>query len=365
MTYIVLIAVPTFFYILDAVFKTKKHIFEKAGLLVLIVLSTFRENSGVDFYTYKAEYVRLLHGAEWNDINFDIAYKVLTYVCSRIGAPFELVLFVLATIIAVCLYHVLAYYLSSQYRWLGLLIFLLYFDLYVYMLSAIRQSVAVMLVMVATICIEKNDIKRYMFFAAFSYMFHWSAIIMIPSYWLFRFLKQSQKHKVLIYLFAIIIFFYGGTLFLARYGRIINERVGYYFSINMTQEYNSTIAACVYLLVGIIIILISYSGIKLEKTKIVLALNQKRFALTSAETAMIIFCALKVLQNIAYNLVIPRFQMYFYCFVPIYIANSVGRFKGPIRVIIVAFVIVIFVIFFYTNLHEQYVFYGNFTYAFF
>lgn len=359
MNYIILITVPTFFYFLDEFFNTKPRVFEKIGIVFLIILSSLRMNVGVDYFTYRAAYERMQQGYFMDD--FDIGYLFLSKLSLLIGLDFSGLLLIIATMNGILLYLALKKNIF-HHRWLALFFYLSYFDLFVYSLSAIRQSIAMNIIIFSIMYIYENKFLNFLLAILIASLFHWTAIMIFPMYFVYKiFLKTDLKKSMMYFTLSIPIYFFivEGLKFLTPY---LSYRFYYYLFIEDANIQKNIKMSIVYYLLLICwqLYIYKYKSDTYRKN------NEKYLKILNIslinipEIAISIFIVLKICQSLLYFGALPRLQMYFYCFIPFAAISAIGRLKKELRIFVSIILILVFVYFFYIKLQANYEYYGNF-----
>lgn len=190
-------------------------------LLVSIVLVAFvglrRADIGMDTLVYRNMFLRAnnieFHKAI-NSIEAEWGYLIFQKLVGRISLDFSFFCLISAivSIIPVVIY-------IKMYSPIPALSIFLYigFGFYTFVFSGIRQGLAIGMCCLAAIFIHKKKFLYYCFFVFLAVMFHKSALIFIPAYWMSR----LKLNRITVFIFVIVAFLtYGNrnTLF-----EILNE----------------------------------------------------------------------------------------------------------------------------------------------
>lgn len=192
--------------------ENKKLQAQEIAFAVLAFLPMYLINScmryvGNDYEVYFTYYQNIVSGKE-QDV--DIAYKVVCKLSAWLGWGFQGTYFIFCIMAYLLLLLCIRKY-SKNYAVSYLLFF--FSGLFGLLgLNQIRQFVAVMLVFYAYDYIENKKLLKYLICVFFAYTFHFSAIVMIPFYWIL-----TKKWKLSVYAIVSIVllpinFFYNDVM---------------------------------------------------------------------------------------------------------------------------------------------------------
>lgn len=350
MNYIILIGIPTFLYMIESRFKTEIHLFEKIGIAFLVVFSSLRVNVGVDYKIYLSAFQNFSQGMFEYD-SFEVGFVLLNRLVIELGGSFHVLLLLIAGINGVFLY--LSLKELPKLRWLALFAYLSYFDLYVYSLAAMRQSIALSIFMFSIKYIKSGNLVKYISFILLATSFHWTAIMMLPFYFIYRYLTTVTLKKNLMYLIGSILGYAVGISSLIAIASIFSYKIYYYLALNNA---NDDVGKNVFFTVGYIAMLFLWMFFVYKYP-----LVSEKQKITIYELSISFFLILKVWQNIHYLAALPRLQMYFYCLVPFAIVLFVIRFEKKSQVFMIIVIIVLLCAQFYWKIQINYEFYGEFN----
>lgn len=169
--------------------------------LFLFIVSSFRDDVGTDYSGYKYLIEYYISTGEYQK-KFEPGFEVITILVSSISnnsRPFFVI-----TSFLILLFTFLSFYRYS--RSLVLSIFL-YISTYYYFnsLNGIRQFLAMSLILFfSTKFIVEKKLFKYILSIVFASMFHTSALIMLPAYFLYKKLSLSN----ILFLLALIPIFF-------------------------------------------------------------------------------------------------------------------------------------------------------------
>lgn len=203
-----------FFALMEGTGQIKYGLKISFGLIFLFL--ALRYNYGSDYTAY----LELFHKINLNkEISvFDDYWKVETgwILLNRICAPigFFGMTTILALLNCVVYYKFFKKYVPPKYYWVS--VFLYIFDVS-YMqihLTAMRQSLAILIFLFSIDYLYKKDIIRYVLCIILASFFHFSSIILLPVFILgFINFKVSRKAGLVIILSYILLFVFSKDIF--------------------------------------------------------------------------------------------------------------------------------------------------------
>jgi len=203
--------------------RIKIIIFSLLGIMIPILIAGLRYNVGTDFETY----MKMFNAWKEYDITqifTNMRTEVLFGMIIKISGIFNnyRILFFISSLITV-----LMVYLSILYNKEKIsiaLAFLLYLLLYFpSSLNVVRQAIAVAIVLYSYRYVIQKNILKFAIAIIIASMFHTTAILLLPFYFIFNFEKRENNLKNLlkiIYLFFLI-------LIVLNYNSILKILTGY------------------------------------------------------------------------------------------------------------------------------------------
>ena len=324
MNYLLLIIIPTLLYLLEDLIPTKRNYFRKLAIAFIIIMASLRYNFGVDYSTYYEVFSKIQTGI-FNG-KFELGYLMLNKIISQLGLHFNFLLFIIALFNYILLYFTIEDNIK-KYKWLSILIFLTYFDIFFYSLSAIRQSIVMSIFLYSSkYIITKKPIKFFVWLFIGSF-FHWTSILLIPVYFIYQKLYLFTKKKALFFVISsvgIYLLFVNNLLKLSNF---VGGKVEYYLFIHQADIPSNYFSAGIMLLLTIILIFISE---RMKTNKIFIEGSMKKLdsdIITFPFIALLIYFVLQIAQRIKYFSALPRIQMYFYPFMILAIPQSISLMK--------------------------------------
>lgn len=206
--------------------KIISSVCEIMGILLPCFLAAFRHISiGTDTDVYV---IRLFNTALKDKNGFihfyqnpysnvsEILYLFVTYVCSRISSNIGVLFFVNEALVIIPIYIALKRINKNNINAISLGMFIFYTFFYNMSLNIARQSIAIAFTVLAFSYIGQKDKLKFLFFSFIAFLFHRTAIVLIPILGLYTFIeskkidnltKTNVKIIILFVLFIGIIFF--------------------------------------------------------------------------------------------------------------------------------------------------------------
>lgn len=232
--------------------QAQEIMFAVLTFLPMYLINSCMRYVGNDYEVYFTYYQNIISG---KGQNVDIAYKIICKLSSELGWGFQGTYFIFCFLAYIILLLCIKKY-SKNYAMSYLLFFFSgFFGLLG--LNQIRQFVAVGLIFYSYGYIEKKNPVKYFICVLLAYCFHFTAIIMIPFYWILQKKWKLSVYGVVTIILLPINFFYNEVMvwlfanFLPRY---LNTNYA-------TREFSVDIPyLCVVLGTFIVCILFEYYG---------------------------------------------------------------------------------------------------------
>lgn len=359
--YFVLISVPSIFAILGDISKNKKtkKFMYLVCFFVLIFLTASRVNLGADYKNYQRAY-KYQNGSNIFR-NFDFAFALLMRFASIIKLNFNGFLFLCSLINFIFLYKAFSYYDKDHISFL-LITYLLYFDLFIYSLSAMRQFFTISIHLYALRYIENKKFLKYLFFSIIGGLFHWSGFVLILLYFVYRYLMNKGLKQNFCFLIFIAFLYFGLTKLFELIKPYLSYKITYYFFIKDDENIKGNLYIELFVLLMIFMIyFLTLKVKKIEFKNLKIFLNKEKKLIPISVISIGIFLMLKLLQNIQYQNILPRFQMYFYCQLPIFLNYFRNKYFRKNYILTIGIVLGL-IILFYFKVQSNYLYYGNMTY---
>jgi hypothetical protein len=285
-------------------------------VVLLCFIAGFRYETGNDWYIYEVIFENTLeisvlfsdpnlYISHFNDI--EIGYKILNSLVLGMGGDVQ-VIFLLTNVFS---FYVLSKFINrySNYRILSLLIYYSIFYLN-FNMSIIRQGIALSFFLLAFNYLVRRQSVKYFMVAIIASLFHVSALVLIPIYFVYHLRYSRTFYAVLvgtaifIRIFEIKILFYFSSLIPA----FIMSDLTHYFENNISDSLISFGNLERILMVGLILIFGSAMVKKREEYHIFISMYviyvALNFVLYENEA---ILSRIRFYLQISYILILPMF----------------------------------------------------------
>lgn len=302
-------------------------IYVALAALIFIIISGLRRGIG-DTGMYMHSYRLMVQDPGSVDFSKDPGFTALSFILSQISSNPQTLIFVVALVTN-------SLNIGMFYKYKS------YFELQVYLymasgyftttMNGIRQCFAAALVFVCNKFIVNGDFKKYLIFILLISLFHGSALIMIPIYFIVRQKAWSKNVIKLIFLACIGVIFYdlfSEVLFKA----LQNTQYGHYSEF---QEGGSSVIRTVVNAVPVVLAYIKRDELKEKWPESNIFINMSLIN--------VIFVAFGMM-NWIFNRFSLYFQLYNFILLPYIIKNC---FKGKERRLIYVGFLICYFIFFY------------------
>lgn len=180
--------------------KIKIQILYIVGFIIFI-FAGLRWQTGTDWNNYFF-YFRSVDQLEIGRTGFEFFYELLARIVKFIFGNYQFMLLITAVLIITFTYKTIGEF--SPYPIFSV------FLLYTYSLNSsgfgYRQDVAIAICIFSLYFIYKRNLKQFLLCVLIAFLFHQSALIFIPVYWIYKF-KWNVKFIAAISLFTILFYF--------------------------------------------------------------------------------------------------------------------------------------------------------------
>jgi len=190
---------------ISAVYIKPNKILTISALVTLVLISGLRSNIG-DTIFYKHSYE--INDYTWNFVlkQKDIGFAVLKMILKQFSTDPQILIFTTALITNVLIVIILYNY--SRIFELSLYVYITS-GLFLVSMNGIRQFLASAIAFTSIKFLMNGSWKRYMVVVLFASLFHLSALILIPIYFIVRFKAWSKVTIALVLLSIVIVIGYG------------------------------------------------------------------------------------------------------------------------------------------------------------
>lgn len=175
-------------------------------LILLITIVGFRYNVGVDWPAYKNYFEDFNKNLSYGYQGMEAGYYFINYLVSYIGGGYVIVFSIAA---ALSWFFILK---SVPSKLLPLIIFFIFCDGYFFWsMNGVRQFIAVAIFAFSIKYIIRKELFNFFIFIALATLFHQSAILLLPLYFLPYHLLYNRKWWMIAF---IVSFLFSGTSFI-------------------------------------------------------------------------------------------------------------------------------------------------------
>ena len=245
-----------FLIIISLIFVDKKYykIHLIVALFSLFIFSALRYGYGNDYFSYQKDYFKI-HSGSVNVYGKQIAFELL----NKISPSFIFLLCIISAFFLIVFYKMIVKSVGYKYLWISFFILLINPYIFLMSLSALRQTIGLTLFIVATFFSYKRKIIPYILIILLATLFHTSAIVLLPLYFI---ANESKLRKVYVIIFITIIL----LLIVSEgvFGFAISKVLSFFDSKNydsyVNGETNSLVSTLMYLII-LVYVLINLNGL--------------------------------------------------------------------------------------------------------
>lgn len=178
----------------------KMNFFDVIILFFMITVCGLRKNVGTDYGLYKFYYGNLGKGSR-----FEIGFKNLMIFCNKIGCSYNVFIFIIAAITIILFYLLIKRYSKKPADSIFYFVTLGY---YAFLFNIIRQMLAISISLFGIKYIKEKNFIKYLVVIVIASLFHLSALIMIPVYFLLKLPNNRKINIALIFICICAMFLY-------------------------------------------------------------------------------------------------------------------------------------------------------------
>jgi len=164
--------------------------------LILILFSGLRYGIGVDYFSYEKHFEAIKFGYE---SNLEVGIQLIVHIANFFGS-IQLAFFI-SSLITVIMFFKYINNFSMNY-FISWIIFISYGTYYIGSFNLLKQYIAISIFAYSIKYIANSEFLKYLFSVIIASLFHISALILIPMY----FLKLKLKFYQYIIIFVLFIF---------------------------------------------------------------------------------------------------------------------------------------------------------------
>ena len=316
------------------------------ALFALYVLRDYEVGRDILGYSeiYESMQSQVLFDASWTWMEW--GYVLLMKLSSMIGLSFRGFLAIVYSLILIPLGVFVKRY--SQNVTLSIIIFIC-FQLFVFSMSAIRQTLAMSICITAYMVANRNGIKSFLIYCLlvfFAVLVHRSSIVFVPAYFLMR--KKLDFGMVLMYLSILFLAFFTQSDLLGRLSDFGE-------SSNIALQENLSIGTFTYFMLFIILVtfvVVNRKSRSAETYNLVKSITGPSVIIQQSLTNHLnLFVCCVLIQVVFQGFMLMRAATFYQIFMLLVLPNLIEEFPKEFRFALrVAVVIGMFFIFYYAAL---------------
>lgn len=227
-------------------------------ILVFTLVFGLRYYVGVDYESYMNSYNDLDTALFKNNEHFEIGFFMLMYILKLFDLHFSF-LFIVTSLMQIGLIY---YFCKDYYQQLKWIIFFYFTTLYLFeSLNIVRQAIAFSIILVSIKYIVNKSFVKYFILVLLAAIFHKSALIFLPFFFL-TFLNKFISVKFQLLFFFIAIFFTDAILdVFSSYVFSLSSILNYseYLGADLFFDRSSSLGLGIYFIVFTYIVIFLYS----------------------------------------------------------------------------------------------------------
>lgn len=228
---IIYIYLSIFFFlgiIKNEFFKNKKSNFL---IFIIIFLFSFSYQMGSDWLSYQEWYENIFPKLEWNNFykqiqgleGLEVGYVLLNLIFFHLGFSYEIFI---GTVLSICSFIILKFIQKeSKNHYLAFYFFLINGFLVALLEPVFRQLIALTFFIIAIKYLKERKIYKYTFIILVASLFHKSAFLLLPLYFVKHIRFTMKKFLLLTFFSKIVLNIFLGIIFLIlpKYANYLNS----------------------------------------------------------------------------------------------------------------------------------------------
>lgn len=172
------------------------------SLFILFIYGAFRVDYGLDYPAYE----NYFNGVKLYGIEADERLEVGYYFLNKILPSYRSLLIIQTLLLCSAYFYLFKWYIPSKWAWLGFLLLFLngQFTIF-FMLTAIRNGIAISIFILSTYFIYQRKIIPYLLLIFIAFWFHKSIIIYAPIAYIIANPKNFTKKSIQKWIIILII----------------------------------------------------------------------------------------------------------------------------------------------------------------
>lgn len=195
--------------------RNKKYFY--LSFLVIFLFLALRYDFGNDYMTYY-NYFSHVHDSPLNDLLNFRDYRYFGFMeigftfLNKLFPSFYLMIVILALFSCYTYYSIINLYVAPNLKWLSVFLFLFAPGLMLTQSTAIRQSIAICIFLLSVRFLINRNIWKYILLICIGGLFHRSAFILLPMYFIANTNKWSKGVLLILVGFYAFLAFFGNIL---------------------------------------------------------------------------------------------------------------------------------------------------------
>jgi len=326
-------------------YKNFKYGLEFAFIILTIFLA-IRFDWGNDYSNYLSSFINIKNN-DYSafDINFlkendhEIGWIFLNKIFSPFGF-FGLVIF-LTIIENYILYRLIKKYVNKKWQWLSVFIYVFSPIFMLTCSSMMRQFLSICIYLISIRYIIEKKFLFFLLLNLLAFLFHKSAIILLPTYFI-TYLNNQIKHTNLLMIIYVVWYFFAAELVYIPLNSILSiesfEKYNYYIVSGSKAEIGTGLA-----------VLFSYLLFFLILKK------SKNLPANLSIISFLYLISLFITPLTTYGLIIGRLSIYFIFFIIVILPNIIPLIKNEllkyfVLIVYIAIQLKEFISFFYSDI---------------
>ncbi len=209
---LLLLVIIVLLFLRKSLVSKQKKVVSRIICLCLIIFSGFRFFVGTDFKGYSDMFNKII--TEGRYYNIEWGYYWLVQFVHSIGGTAQLVFLIFSFATLYFIYKFIEYF--SENVELSWLIFICIGPYFLSTFNGIRQWLVTAIFAYSLRFVKENKLIKYLVINAIGCLFHYSAVILLPMYWLLK-IKNFNLVKIIIcYIVFQIASLFGALDFIAQ-----------------------------------------------------------------------------------------------------------------------------------------------------
>ena len=193
----------------DSCFKIIRQevIFLTISFSLAFFISGWRNGIGTDFFRYQTNYQyitsskSILYGSR--DLGIEPGFVIINHIVKYIFNDVQYV-FIVSSFITLLFIYMAIWGLKEKIN-TGMALFTYLLLFHNISFNAVRQFIAISIIIYSFKYISKRDLSKYILFVLIASSFHYSAIMMLPLYFLFGDTKIQKINKLFAFIWIVFI----------------------------------------------------------------------------------------------------------------------------------------------------------------